>query len=203
MIAHHPSDPTLASYASGALPEALALVVATHLCECGACRATLAALEATAGALLDDLPPVALSDDALDRLLLRLDDPSPPGPPITNPELPAPLNRVRLGRWWPLGSGIRFRALRTGGSAWGVLLLVQPGRSLPRHGHAGTELTCVLTGAFADGNGEYAAGDLCEPTTDHDNPPTVIGSQPCLCVIASEGMRLRGLLGWLQRMIGQ
>jgi hypothetical protein len=30
----------------------------------------------------------------------------------------------------------------------------------------------------------------------------VIGAEPCLCVIASEGMRLRGLLGWAQRLIG-
>ena len=203
MIAHHPSEPTLASYASGRLPEALALVVATHLGQCAACRASLATLEATGGALLDELPPVPLSGDALDRLLRRLDDPPPARPPIINPDLPAPLNRARLGRWWPAGFGVRYRPLVTGGSAWGGLLLAQPNRSLPRHGHAGLELTCVLSGAFADANGEYAVGDLSEPTTDHDNPPVVIGSQPCLCVIASEGMRLRGLLGWAQRMFGQ
>jgi hypothetical protein len=31
----------------------------------------------------------------------------------------------------------------------------------------------------------------------------VTGTEPCLCIIASEGMRLRGLLGLAQRMMGQ
>ena len=60
----------------------------------------------------------------------------------------------------------------------------------------------TTTGAFADGSGTYGAGDLSEPVTDHDQPPMVIGSEPCLCITASEGMRLRGLLGWAQRVIG-
>ncbi len=202
MIAHHPSEATLAAYAAGTLAEALALVVATHLGQCSTCRESLATLEATGGALLEDLPPVPLSVDALDWLLVRLDDPAPPTPPVLNPDLPAPLNRVALGRWWPVGRGTRYRPLVTSGAAWGGLLLGQPGRSLPRHGHAGLELTCVLSGAFADGSGTYGAGDLSEPVTDHDQPPMVIGSEPCLCVTASEGMRLRGLLGWAQRVIG-
>jgi putative transcriptional regulator len=202
MIAHHPSEATLAAYAAGTLPEALALVAATHLGQCAACRGSLATLEATGGALLEDLPPVALSVDALDRLLLRLGEPAPSTPPVLNPELPAPLNRVVLGRWWPMGRGTRYRPLVTSGAAWGGLLLAQPGRSLPRHGHSGLELTCILSGAFADGSGAYGAGDLSEPETDHDQPPVVIGAEPCLCVIASEGIRLRGLLGWAQRMIG-
>jgi anti-sigma factor ChrR (cupin superfamily) len=61
----------------------------------------------------------------------------------------------------------------------------------------------VLSGSFADGSGEFAPGDLSEPVTAHDQPPLVIGTQPCLCIIASEGMRLRGLLGVAQRMIGR
>ncbi len=203
MIAHHPSEATLAAYAAGTLPEALALVAATHLSHCATCRKTLSTLEATGGALLEDLPPVPLSIDALDRLLGRMDQPAPPPPPILNPELPAPLNRVALGRWWPVGPGVRYRPMQSSGAAWGGLVLAQPGRSLPRHGHAGRELTCVLSCAFADQDGTFAAGDLSEPGDNHDQPPAVIGVQPCLCVIASEGMRLRGLLGFAQRIIGR
>lgn len=203
MIFHHPSEATLAAYAAGTLPEALALVAATHLGHCPVCRATLSTLEATGGALLEDLPPVSLSIDALDRLMGRLDRPAPPPPPVLNPDLPAPLNRVALGRWWAIGAGVRYRPLQSNGAAWGGLVLAKPGRSLPRHGHAGRELTCVLSGAFADQDGTFAAGDLSEPAADHDQPPMVIGAQACLCVIASEGMRLRGLLGFAQRMIGR
>jgi putative transcriptional regulator len=202
VISHHPSEPTLAAYAAGTLPQALALVAATHIGQCLACRASLATLEATGGALLEDLPPVALSVDGLDRLLGRLDEPAPVVPPVLHPDLPAPLNRIGLGRWWPIGRGIRYRPLNAPGAAWGGLLMAQPGRSLPRHGHAGLELTCILSGAFSDGQGAYYAGDLSEPVLDHDQPPVVVGAEPCVCVIASEGMRLRGLMGWAQRLVG-
>lgn len=203
MIRHHPSETTLAAYAAGTLPEALAMVTATHLSQCPACRLSLSTLESTGGALLDELTPVPLTGDALDRLLARADEPPPDPPPLLNPDLPAPLNRVSLGRWWPIGLGARFRPLHTNGAAWGGLILAQPGRSLPRHGHAGLELTCILSGSFADAAGEYQPGDLSEPLTDHDQPPFVTGTQPCLCVTASEGMRLRGLLGLAQRMLRQ
>jgi putative transcriptional regulator len=202
LINHHPSETTIAAYTTGTLPEGLAIVAATHIARCPACHRSLATLEATGGALLDELAPVPLSSDALDRLLDRVDEPPPAAPPVLNPGLPAPLNRVALGRWWPIGPGMRYRPLRIGGAAWGGLVLGQPGRSLPRHGHEGLELTCILSGSYADGSGAYVAGDLSEPPGDHDEPPRVIGTEPCLCIIASEGIRLRGLLGLAQRMIG-
>jgi putative transcriptional regulator len=160
-------------------------------------------LEATGGAVLDALEPVPLSGDALTRLLGRTDEPARAVPPVLHPSLPAPLNRVELGAWWTVGFGIRYRPLRTSGVAWGGLILAQPGRSFPRHGHLGRELTCILSGSFADGTGQYVAGDLSEPPVDHDEPPRVVGYEPCLCIIASEGMRLRGVLGGLQRLIGR
>lgn len=202
MIAHHPSETTLLAYAAGTLPEALAIVTATHAGGCSVCRQRLEALEAVGGVLLDSLPPAALSDDALDRLLARAHEPAPPLPPVLNAGLPPPLDRVPLGRWWPIGIGARWRPLQAAGAAWGGLVLVQPGRALPRHGHEGLELTCVLKGAFSDASGRYGPGDLSEPQDDHDQPPVAAAGSPCLCVIASEGMRLRGLLGWGQRMIG-
>jgi putative transcriptional regulator len=203
LISHHPGETTIAAYATGSLPEALAIVAATHIAQCPACQRSLSALEATGGALLDDLPPVPLSGDALDRLMARADEPPKATPPILNPTLPAPLNRVAFGRWWPIGVGIRYRPLRGAGAAWGGLILAKPGRSLLRHGHVGRELTCILSGSFADGAGEYVTGDVAEPVTDHDHPPLVIGTDPCLCIIASEGIRLRGLFGMVQRMMGQ
>ena len=202
MISHHPSEPTIVRYAAGTLPEALAVVTAAHLGFCTQCRQTVATLEVTGGVLLDELAPVALRDDALERLLLDLDQSLPAESAVLHPELPPPLHKVTMGRWWPIGFGVRWRLLRVSGTAWGGLVLAQPGRSLPRHGHAGLELTCVLSGAFTDDTGHYLAGDLAEPETDHDRPPATAGTVPCLCVIATEGMRLRGVLGWAQRMAG-
>jgi putative transcriptional regulator len=202
---HHPGETTLLAYAAGTLPEGLALVAAAHLVQCATCRHRLEGLQAVGGVLLDELPPVAMSDGALDALLARAEQPTVPLslPPVLNPDLPPPLDRVALGRWWPIGVGTRWRPLQVEGSAWAGLVHAQPGRALPRHGHDGLELTCVLSGSFTDGSGLYAAGDLQEPAGDHDQPPVATASEACLCVIASEGMRLRGLLGWAQRMIGQ
>ncbi len=205
MIRHHPTETTLLSYASGSLPEALGLVLATHLTRCKACRDTLATLEAIGGALLEDLPPAPLSLDAyvIDRLLDRAEgEPVPAPPPVLNSDLDPPLNRVQMGRWWPIGRGVRWRSLRVTGQAWGGLIHAQPGRTLPSHAHEGLELTCLLSGAFRDGGLDYHEGDLSEPDSDHDHPPVVIGSGPCLCVIASEGMRLKGFLGLAQRLVG-
>jgi putative transcriptional regulator len=205
LITCHPSEASLLSYATGAMPEALALVLATHLAQCVECQRTTAAVEAVGGALLDASPPEplapsALDPEALDRLLDREYEP-PPVPPVLHAGLPAPLDRVPMGRWWPIGIGLRFRPLRVSGSAWGGLILGKPGQALPRHGHDGLELTCVLRGAFADTGRVYAAGDLAEPETDHDQPPVVVSTEPCLCVIASEGIRLRGLFGMAQRLV--
>jgi putative transcriptional regulator len=202
-IRHHPSETSLLSYATGTLPEALGLVVATHLTGCAACRQALSRLEAAGGALLDGLAPAPLSlaPDALDRLLNRPPEPEAPLA-VLNPELAPPLNRVPMGRWWPIGRGVRWRPLRVAGAAWGGLIFAEPGRTLPKHGHDGLELTCLLSGSFTDAGQAYHAGDLAEPEGDHDEPPVATGDTPCLCVIASEGMRLRGLLGVGQRLFG-
>lgn len=201
MINHHPSESTLLAYASGSLPEALAIVVATHLLNCPECRLAQAALEATGGALLEDMVPEPLSAGAADAVFGRFDDPVPPKPVVLNPDLPPPLDRATFGRWWPVAPGVRFRPLRAAGNAWGGLLRAEAGRSVPKHGHSGLELTCVLSGSFSDAFGIYRPGDLSEPETDHDQPPTVTMEGPCVCVIASQGMKLRGLLGAAQRLL--
>jgi putative transcriptional regulator len=201
LINHHPTEPTLLAYAAGTLPEALGIVIATHIELCADCQRSLTALEAIAGALLEELSPMPLTSDAVERLLARLDELHPVVPPVLHPELPAPLDHVAMGRWWPIGIGMRYRPFRVAGAAWGGLILGQPGQSLPWHGHVGLELTCTLSGAFVDGTGEYHAGDLSEPMMDHDRPLRIIGNKPCLCIMASEGMRVRGLLGFGQRLI--
>lgn len=202
MITHHPQETTLLAYAAGTLEPALAIVTAVHLGACRTCQGTLAALEATGGALLDSLPPEAVGDSALQAALDRLDAPPPQAVPVLHPDLPAPLNRVVLGRWWPVARGVRWRRMQIGGAAFGGLIQAQPHSAFPRHGHAGLELTCVLSGAFTDASGRYEAGDLSEPDDDHDQPPVAAGPHPCLCVVASEGMRLRGTLGRVQRLLG-
>ena len=51
-IEHHPSDATLAAYASGTLDQARGLVVATHVSLCAQCRAAVKKFESVGGVVL-------------------------------------------------------------------------------------------------------------------------------------------------------
>src|SRR3546814_15605665 len=74
----HPSVDLLLDHAAGALAEAPALLVATHLALCPACRADLAALESLGAGLLEAGEPGVLDDELLERTLARLDGQEPP-----------------------------------------------------------------------------------------------------------------------------
>ena len=86
MIRHHPSDATLTAYAGGMLPEALGLVVAAHLYGCAACRETRAMAEAVGGAVIEALPPTAMTEDALALVLARAERPMPRVAPLSRGE---------------------------------------------------------------------------------------------------------------------
>ena len=60
-INHHLEDATLMAYAAGALPNALAAVVAAHAALCGRCRAEIAHHERVGAAMLDGLSGAALA----------------------------------------------------------------------------------------------------------------------------------------------
>jgi putative transcriptional regulator len=70
---HVIGDELLMDYAAGACAESVALIVASHLTLCPEARQRLSVFEDIGGTLLDDIEPAAMSDDALDALLDRLD----------------------------------------------------------------------------------------------------------------------------------
>ena len=207
MIAHHPHEATLTAYAAGALPGGMALTVATHLQFCPACRDTAGLAEAMGGALLDSLPPTPVSEDALHRALAMVEDRvmAPREimpPPVLHADLPPPLNRCAFGGWKPLTPGMWFRPLRLADGNWAGLVKGSAGRVLPAHAHAGSEMTCVLSGAFSDVRGHYRAGDLVEVGDGEDHQPVIDNTGPCLSLIAIERVRLHGVLGFAQRLLG-
>jgi putative transcriptional regulator len=75
-ITHHPPDDTVLRYSNGTLPEAPAVVVATHLSFCPACRHRMETYEMLGGSMLNDVAPAKLSADALSATLARLDAPA-------------------------------------------------------------------------------------------------------------------------------
>ncbi|MFC7332326.1 ChrR family anti-sigma-E factor [Rhodocista pekingensis] len=74
-VQYHPGDDLLVAYAAGSLPEAMSLIVATHLALCPHCRAEVRRLEAVGGALLEEMPAAPVSDALLDAVMARLDAP--------------------------------------------------------------------------------------------------------------------------------
>jgi putative transcriptional regulator len=123
--------------------------------------------------------------------------------PAMTESLPPPLSAYSFGLWRRIGPGLRLRRLIAGERGIAGLLEAMPGKVLPLHSHTGLELTCVLHGSFIDGADRYAAGDLAEVDEGQPHRPEVHGSEPCLCIIATEGIRLHGMLGVAQRLLGR
>lgn len=206
------------AYGGGSLPENLAVVVACHLALCPDCAAEVRRLEAVGGALLEDVEPVALADDALAAVLTRLDVPQEPVslPLPTAPDLgvplPAPLlarvaRRPDRARWRMVAPGVRHIMLAPpsgpkGGSL--RLMRVAPGQRMPRHSHPGLELTLVLAGGYTDALGSFAAGDMIDLTSETTHQPVIDPGEDCICLVAMERPLAfsNPLIGMLTRVLG-
>ncbi len=209
-IPRHPSDELLLARAAGALDPATSLIVDTHVALCPDCRAEADLMDAVGAELMEALPPLAMSDGALERLFAVLDagpaDATPAHP--VEPDLPAPVRdlaveALRLGRWRRLAPGVEALDLPVdprapAGSV--QLLRLQPGRGVPRHSHSGQELTLVLDGAFRDERGRFGIGDLvlCDDRDTHR--PVAEPGRVCLALAVTEApLRLSGALGLIQK----
>ena len=202
MIKHHLSDALLLGYAAGSLPEAFSLIAATHVTQCDDCRARLAALETLGGALVEEQEAAALSDGALARAMARLPEAQPRTPARrSRPSvLPAPLHSYIGGdldavRWQSIGLGVRQAILPTSKGATARLLHIPAGKAVPDHGHRGTELTLVLSGAFHDSVDYFGPGDLEIATSDLVHTPIAEPGADCICLAATDApLRFNSLI---------
>jgi putative transcriptional regulator len=204
---HHPSEARLLDYASGATREPVALLIATHLALCHSCRRKVGELEAVGGALLESLPAEPVKDDSFARLLARLDRPetTDPAAPVRSPGdavLPQPL-RDYVGRldqvaWRRLGPIAQVRLLPGFEGITTRLVRIRPAAAMPRHTHAGSELSLVLQGGFSDATGHYRRGDVAEADSAVDHRPITDADEECLCLAVLDApVRLTGRLGRL------
>ena len=201
MTQHHPSPDILAEYAGGALHAGAMLVIACHIDGCAVCRSEVALWENTAGALLEDAAPASLSDDALARVLARLDTAEPEPVRHAVPDflerfaLPAPLKSQKIGRRRQVTPNIWFAPLDMPSQGSTRTYLVYAGRNtvLAEHSHAGREFTQVLKGAFVDGTGRYDEADFACTDDAITHTPAVTRESECLCLISTDKpMRLTG-----------
>ena len=208
MPAYHPGSDLLMDYVSGAAPEPVALLVATHVSLCRDCRDEVARLEALGGALFETLDGEPLGAEALEHALARLDLPENlEAVPLrtasakSGPRVPRPLSDYLDGDLdalpWKTRGGVAEVELLAGYPGIKTRLLrIKAGTALPQHTHEGSEYTLLLAGGFSDAGGHYRRGDVAEadPTVDHR--PVADDGEDCLCLAVTDApLRLTGPLG--------
>ncbi len=215
-IRHHLDDATLVSYAAGALPQGMALLVACHLSWCEACSARMKQAEALGGVLLESVEEVALAEDALDQVMALLDQPGAatvtrlkPSPAATDSAVPGPLEpyiEQPLDQlpWKLLAPGIRHYDLGFKGEGSCRLLRISPGTAVLPHGHTGSELTLILRGSYSDELGRFCAGDVADLGDEVNHQPIADGGEDCICLIATDApLQFNSIVGRLvQPLIG-
>lgn len=201
MTDRRPSDDILASFAAGHLDEGFALVVAAHLEQDPQSRRRLKDLEAMQGAILSDTQPAPMTTPVA-TVLARLDEaePVPASPPEGEADMPRVLAPYALGKWRPLGLGIKMRRVAVPGAEARVFMLkAAPGVTLPDHQHSGREWTTILTGAYEHEYGRFGAGDFDEADDEHEHSPRVDPVFGCTCIVALTGDVV--FKGWLGRLL--
>ncbi|EPX83368.1 ChrR family anti-sigma-E factor [Salipiger mucosus] len=204
-IKHHLTDDLVMGYSAGTLPEAVNLIVATHVSLCDDCRAAVEACDALGGAMVESSDTVAVSDDCLESVLgmIRTEEAPAREPARGAPRssvLPQPLADYVGGglddiKWRPVGMGVKQAILPTSSEASARLLYIPAGMAMPDHGHRGMELTLVLQGAFEDEDGHFARGDIEIATDEIEHTPVADISEDCICLAVTEApLRFKGLL---------
>jgi putative transcriptional regulator len=207
-ISHHPDEALLAAYAAGSLDLGEHVAIATHLVSCAHCRAWARSLERVGGALLDDAPPAALADGALERALAQIGESAAVAAPAASvlpdapPQLPRFVRSYAFGPWRRVAPRISVRPIRLPeASPTRVFLLKSaPGANLVQHEHTGLEITCVLSGAFSHEGGRFGPGDfdLGDPAVAHE--PRIEAGVDCVCLVAMRGdLRFSGFIGRLMQ----
>lgn len=201
-VRHHLDDATLLRYASGDLDEAFTLIVSAHLAMCAPCRKAARTADEIGGRLLESGSEVSLSNGALDRAMECIDRgnegfaarPSVQEiPAARGSDVPLPLQRL-LGRsldeirWKPVAPGIRKFNIDLPSNPKSTLqaLYIAAGKAVPEHGHGGSEMTLILSGAYRDALGRFGPGDIADLDEHVEHQPKVEPDAPCICLVATE-----------------
>jgi putative transcriptional regulator len=211
MNAGHPSEELLVDHVFGTLSAAAGLVVSAHLDTCSVCRHAAGMLNEVGCALILSSADMDLGDAA--EPLIKAAAAAPESGEIHHVaanvgdvRLPSGLPSATLAppRRFPGGMSITHIRLPES-KPWRAFLLALPGGGrLPRHGHTGSELVCVLKGGFADGEATYAAGDFIETREgDGEHELEVVGDEACICLVALDGpIRWRGAMRAIRPFVG-
>lgn len=210
------------SYAAGCLDPAFALMVETQAALRPDVERAVARAETIAGVFFETEQAATLSEGAIDKALAMIDAYESGG---RLPErqavhragegldelltLPEPLRETALqsfqtNKWQGLTSGIRRLKLDAGSQAEVELYRIEPGCTVPRHSHSGSEFTLVVAGGFTDESGSFGPGDISLKGPNDTHQPT--GDMDGVCyalAVRDGGLKFTGVMGLIQRLIGQ
>jgi len=202
----HLSDEDLADYAAGRFAEPFAVLIASHLTLCPACRRAVAEFEALGGLAVETAPAMELAEGSLAAVMAKLDDIEPderrrPMPPAAGEfrSFPAPL-RLFVGpmpKWKKVMRGLdeaEIGVMRDGVKA--TLMRIAPGCAMPRHTHDGREMLIVLDGGYSDEIGTYDIGDVAVANPEVVHRPVADPVEGCLCFAVTDArVKLTGPIG--------
>lgn len=203
-------DATRAALASGRAHPALGLFIDTLMEMRGISELEG---EALAGAALEAETPAAMSPHALDMVFAAIErGGSKPQRALVYPELsglPVALRELvreaEAKRGWGMsGPGIRRLDLSREGGLKLEMIRLDAGKAVPWHTHKGRELTLCVHGEYADGLATYGPGDFSITDGTIRHQPTASEAGPAYALAVTDaGLRFEGLLGALQRLVGQ
>lgn len=209
------------AYAAGCIDPAFALLVETQAAIRPSVKRAVGRAEMIAGVVLECEAPVEMSEDALGDMLSMID--ALEARPQHHTErareagsaldellaLPEPLCEPAIeaaGRdgWQKLTPGVRRLNLALDSAAEVELYRIEPGARIPKHSHKGNEFTLVVSGGFSDGLNSYGPGDLCIQSGEDTHQPVGDDDGVCFALAVHEGgLRFTGMLGLVQRLLGQ
>ena len=203
MIKHHPDDNLLVEFSAGSLAFAQSIAVSSHLHFCNHCRRRTERLNSIGADLMTDCESVAVSQDLLDSVLNKLDQPvkaETAAATAAQSKMPKVIDRLLLkqgkARWQFLSPSLDMARLKTGQKEFEVALhRIKAGGSVAKHDHRGTEITLVLDGSFSDESGIYHEGDFLIREAGQVHRPLASRDGPCVCLsVVAAPVRMTGKL---------
>lgn len=198
MASTHPSSDILELYSRGSVSEGMDIFVKGHLHFCPICRSKIELLEMVAGELLNNsLDATEITPPSFHNVLYKitsdeLNRDKEIEPSIMGGTMPIMINNL-VGKtseninWRFRLPGISDHHISTRNGEEISLLKAEPGAKIFQHTHEGEEATLVLSGALQDGEQILRAGDVSVVNEDHTHNPSIIGNEPCVCLIVMSG----------------
>ena len=209
------------SYAAGCLDPAFCLMIETQAAIRPDVSRAIARAESIAGLFFESEEKIALSEGAATKALAMIDAYEAGERPSARAALrasegldeilalPEPLRETALqsfqiSKWQGLTQGISRLKLDAGSQAEVELYRIEPGCTVPRHSHKGSEFTLVVQGGFTDESGSFGPGELSIKGPKDTHQPTGDDDGVCFALaIRDGGLKFTGMMGLVQRLMGQ